>query len=694
MAQESADLEIVLRWRRQDDAFDVGLAYDDPRDPQDRSDYVDEPLVIDTARLATLVTQQEEYGREIGALLFNVPKIRDFFNKALTAAETRNIRVHFRLIIDPRAPRRYHAIRWEAIRDPEDGFRIATRHNVLLSRYLSTPDWRAVKPPPWHRLKALLAIASPTNLSEKNRVGMPEVPLEAVDLEGELHRGHAALKGLDVCELAGPGQVTLSRLLDGLSAGVDVFYLVCHGGLFGDDPRLYLEKADGRADVVSGAVLAERIAELERPPTLVVLCSCQSAGRGDEDMASDEGALSALGPRLSAAGVAAVVAMQGNITMQTAALFLPEFFEELSKDGIVDRAVAVARSAISHRERDWWMPVLFSRLKRGRPWYQPEFGEASDDKFRTLIEFIRAGTCTPVIGSGVAGEGILPSREELARSWADQWLMPIAPQSRLNLAKVAQYLSVRTAPRLTQTEVGLYVGRKLRRRLGSALPEALQHSDDLDEIIRVAGQQHRQSATKENPDPYVVLADLRLPVYVTTSWTSLLEDAIRAAGRRPIVRYFDWYSRRFDEDDPLEPTRDEPLVYHLFGTINVPRSLVVTEDHYFTWLTEWIKRHEKGIPSQVSLALTDRSLLFLGYHLDDWEFRVLFQSIKSFGGSANLQENPHVGVQVSPENTTIEPEAAQDYLAKYLGKDAISIYWGTCSRFLEDLASRMRVSHE
>jgi CHAT domain/SIR2-like domain len=698
MAQTHAELEIVLRWRRQEDAFDVSLAYDDPYDPQDRRDYVDEPLTIDTTKLIDLVAEHEEYGKTIGAMLFSVPKVNVFYNKALTAAGVRGIPVHFRLLVDPRAPQRYHAIRWEAMRDPNDGFCIATRHNLLLSRYLSTPDWRAIKPPPWHHLTALVAIAGPSDLSEKQRVGMQGVALEDVDVGGELERARAALKGLNLTELAGPGEATLPRLLEGLSKGVDVCYLVCHGGMYGEDPRLYLENEQGEANVVSGSVLAERIAELERPPTVVVLCSCQSAGKGDEDMASDAGALSSLGPRLAAAGVAAVVAMQGNITMQTASMFLPAFFAELTKDGVVDRAMAVARSRISDRERDWWMPVLFTRLKRGRPWYEPEFGDDSDDKFRALINSIQAGkgNCTPVIGSGVAGEQILPSREELAESWVDEWLMPIAPQNRVNLAKVAQYLSVRTAPRQTQTEVGLYLGTALRRKFGSVLPDTTRHSDDVGELIKAVGERHRQSAANgdSDPDPYMILAALRLPIYVTTSWTSLLEDAIRAAGRTPIVRHFDWHRQRHEEDDLPEPTRENPLVYHLFGTTDEPSSLVVTEDHYFAWLTEWIRRSEKGIPSCVSTALTDRSLLFLGYHLDDWEFRVLLQSVKSFPGSVLLKENFHVGVQVSPENTIIEPEAAQDYLAKYLDRESISIYWGTCTRFLDDLDSRMRARHD
>jgi hypothetical protein len=78
------------------------------------------------------------------------------------------------------------------------------------------------------------------------------------------------------------------------------------------------------------------------------------------------------------------------------------------------------------------------------------------------------------------------------------------------------------------------------------------------------------------------------------------------------------------------PTARQPLVFHLFGTLDNPSSLVVTEDHYFQWLTAWIRSAEKpeSIPPCVASALTDRALLFVGYRLDDWEFRVLFQSIK------------------------------------------------------------------
>jgi hypothetical protein len=690
VGSEHAELEIVLRWSRDDDTFDVGLAYDDPYDPLDRRDYVDAPMRIDTFELLDLVTDTDEYGRRLGAMLLTDSKVSSFYDRALTAAEVRDIPLHLRLLVDPRAPLRYHQIRWESLRD-STGTRVATRHNLLFSRYMSTPDWRPVQLPAWHRLKALVVVASPAGLDQP-RPGWPG-SLDSVNVDVELTRVRSALADMDVIELAGDGAATVNRIIAALDEGVDLFYLVCHGGMVGGEPHLCLEDDDGGLRVVEGSVLTERIAELRRPPTVAVLCSCQSAGAGDVAMASDDLALTSLGPRMSGAGVSAVVAMQGSITMATAEVFFAEFFRQLRRLRMIDRAMAVARGAVSDRPRDWWMPVLFTRLRLGRAWYEPGSGR-SDETFRALVSSIAAGRCTPVLGSGVAGERILPSREELAKNFVDQWLMPMAAQNRDDLAKVAQYLSVRTAPRQTQIEVCLYLANYFRDHYGDRLPAELRQSENVSEIVRTVGEQER----RRNPDadPYAILASLRLPVYVTTSWTGLLEDAIREAGRTPIVRHFDWHRPRYVDEEPTEPTRENPLVYHLFGTLEDPSSLVVTEDHYFEWLTAWIKRVDKdpSIPGCVARALTDSSLLFLGYRLDDWEFRVLFRSIKSFNGAALLHENLHVGVQLNPQSSMIEPEAAEEYLGKYFGKESVTLYYEFCHRFLVDLAQRQRqVAH-
>ena len=121
-------------------------------------------------------------------------------------------------------------------------------------------------------------------------------------------------------------------------------------------PYLWLEQDDGSADVVPGAALVDPIRDLlqSRRPRLIVLASCQSAGKGGEQRGSDPlGALAALGPQLARAGIPAVIGMQGEVTMTTIEELMPVFFRELLRDGQIDRAMAAARSAVRQRPDAW-----------------------------------------------------------------------------------------------------------------------------------------------------------------------------------------------------------------------------------------------------------------------------------------------------------------------------------------------------
>jgi hypothetical protein len=207
-----------------------------------------------------------------------------------------------------------------------------------------------------------------------------------VDIEGEFARAREALretKSIDALVSRGDdtGRASLNNIRQKVSQGYDILYLVCHGALLAENPDdpdspqspyIVLELPDGRMDLVPGDTLVQQIRNLAAPqrPLLIVLASCQSAGQGQvvepgEIKTSDEGALAALGPKLATAGVPSVVAMQDNITMRTVEQFMPVFFQELARDGQLERAMALARSAVYPTCSDWWVPVLFSRLRDG-----------------------------------------------------------------------------------------------------------------------------------------------------------------------------------------------------------------------------------------------------------------------------------------------------------------------------------------
>ncbi|RHW23347.1 CHAT domain-containing protein [Nocardioides immobilis] len=675
----------------------VSLRFDVPGTATDEWKPSATPLPLDLGQLAELRTDEPAYATALTDTVMSHEDVRGFYRRARAWTEGNAATLHLRLHID--APAALHSVRWECLRDPDTGTPIATRDDVLFSRYLSSTDWGLVATRPAGVKHAVVAVAGPTDIG-RYRSSPDGQPLADVEVNEEIARASEALVGYRLTVLGRDQPVTLANLLATLEEEVDVLYLVCHGLLKHDVPLLLLEHEDRSAAPVDGRALVERLSELEKRPALAVLGSCQSASASGEVSTQDEGVLAALGPRLAAVGVAAVVAMQGNITMRSASIFSAEFFGAFAqRNGVVDHAMAVARRALRSAERDdWWAPVLFSRLRSGRTYYRPAFTESADDTWENLRLMIQEQGLTPVLGPGLA-DGILGSRQDIARRWVRRWQLPIAAHVQSDLAQVAQYLRVRMAPDTVRAALLDHLRTEIHERRESAqagdafdLPDAILQAQSPLAALEEIGRRQRKADPGE---PYRVLAAIPAPIYVTTGWTDLLQDALRECDppRKPVTMTFPWNSQSGKRQAELteEPSVERPLVYHLFGRFQDRRSLVLTEDDYFAWLKAWIARRD-DIPSDIGEALNLQSLLFLGFRLDDWDFRVVFQSIKSFEGSElNLQRNRHAGVQLSPENQSIEPEAAQEYLESTFGRDQISIYWGNTRDFLDELRHKARL---
>ena len=91
----------------------------------------------------------------------------------------------------------------------------------------------------------------------------------------------------------------------------------------------------------------------------------------------------------------------------------------------------------------------------------------------------------------------------------------------------------------------------------------------------------------------------------------------------------------------------------------------------------------------VRRALADTGLLFMGFQMDDWDFRVLFRSIMSQEGRGRRSGYVHVAAQINPEEGRIlEPERARRYLERYFHHADISIYWGSTEDFVQEIQHR------
>lgn len=672
-----ADLEISLRWDSGERAFDIGLRYENPATGTDDWLSGEEPVRIDLDELGGLRPAEAGYGAALTRMVLGSAGVKQFYARGRAHSDSR-LRLRLRLS----APARFHEIRWESLRDPATGTAIATDPGVVFSRYLSDPSWHPVALPAGRHLRALIVIPGPHNPDEWATGGRV-----LVDVAREVELARTVLTPVrSVRELTGE-RGTLSAVLDAVGQGVDVLYLACHSALVGGTPVLFLTTPSGEVDARD---FVEQLAALDKPPTVVLLSAVQSESTGSGARSADDGALAALGPRLAAAGVAITVAMQGDIGRLTVGQFLATFVAELVRDGIADRAAAAARQQIRHSP-EWWVPVLYSRLRDGRA-FQVWEPETHRRVWTTLTVTEPVGMLTPIVGPGLDSD-IVGSRQDIARQLVEQWQLPITSATQDNLGRVTQYLSTRSDSVSVRRAVLREMSTEISRRRGQAEPGdpvwniPADPLDDADPAaaIRAIGRRLRAS---DPDDPYRVLAEMNISVYVTTSWTDMLEDALAERGRQPTVVAFRWNDQsRPEARRQYNPTVHQPIVFHLHGRLDDLSSLVLTEDDYFAWLRAWSDTR-RTIPPSIRAALVKNSLLFLGCQLDDWDFRVVYQSIKNLAGGALLRHNLHVAVQSLPVSRTVEAERAREYLESYFGDDNLDIVWADTRDFLAELRAR------
>lgn len=616
------------------------------------------------------------YGQALTDSLFQSEELRTALAQARASVEQMRGSLRIRLNIHPAAGE-LNSLRWETLLDPQSGICFSTDQNIHFSRYLASMDWRPVRLRAKGELKALVMVAAPQ--------GLDAYKLASVDKPAEVESVTGGLGEIPATILE---KATLNGLVSALQADeFDILYIVAHGTFANGETLLWLENEDGAVDRQPGGELVTRLRELENRPRLVVLASCQSAGRGKGDV------LSALGPRLAAAGIPAVLAMQENLTMATSAKLMPVFFSELQKDGQIDRALSAARGLVRD-QTDWWVPALFMRLKSGRLWYTPGFGgpRGEFEKWPSLLRGIQSGRCTPILGPGLNDALVGPLRD-LAQRWADELQYPLAAHERESLPQVAQYRAVDQSRFTAEDEWLAQLRAAIRKR--AQLPANLGGPNaPVQKMLEAARQ---GLVEKDDFEPYKILAQIPARVFITANTDELLEMALREAGKNPTTMVCPW--REFSEDaDPglydndYEPTDEQPLVYHLFGLLSQPESLVLTEDDTFRYLIG-ITRHMKNIPSQVGRALADSALLFLGFQAEEWNFRVVMQSLLAKEGNNLLRRHAHIAAQIEPDEARLlDPGRARRYIETYFGRSSdieISIFWGTAREFMKELSTRL-----
>lgn len=287
----------------------------------------------------------------------------------------------------------------------------------------------------------------------------------------------------------------------------------------------------------------------------------------------------------------------------------------------------------------------------------------TDNEWTILIDRIKRGQCTPFLGAG-ASYGVLPLGRELAQSLANQSKYPM--EDSTDLIRVSQFIA------LTYGD-GVYPK--------DLVADLINNSNDPD--------------FKASDEPHRVLADLPLPLYMTTNYDDFMVKALRSRRKDPTRELCRWnselnrYPSILYRKRDFVPTVANPLVFHLHGHTGHNGSMVLTEDDYMDFLANLLT-NPGMIPRAIEKALTETTLLFIGYRLADWNFRVVMRSLSRFMESGLRRRN--FAVMLPPtmagvNNSEVE-QFQEKYLTKYYDRLNVAVYWGTIKEFLKELQQR------
>ena len=245
------------------------------------------------------------------------------------------------------------ALPWEFLYDHRRGEYLCLSKNTPTIRYLELPQpipILTVTPP----LRLLGMIASPTDLAR-------------LDVDRERQRIENAVQDLqeqgflDLTWL--PGQ-TWRDLQEAMWGGPwHVFHFIGHGGFdpHTDEGLIALADERGQKHFLTATQVAGLLAE-HQDLRLVLLNSCEGAKGGKLDIYSSTAAI------LVRRGLAAVLAMQYEITDRAAIEFSRTFYRALAYGLPIDAAVAAARAAVNievNNSLEWGTPVLYMRSPDG-----------------------------------------------------------------------------------------------------------------------------------------------------------------------------------------------------------------------------------------------------------------------------------------------------------------------------------------
>lgn len=147
------------------------------------------------------------------------------------------------------------------------------------------------------------------------------------------------------------------------------------------------------------------------------------------------------------------------------------------------------------------------------------------------------------------------------------------------------------------------------------------------------------------------LAALPFHLVIYSAFDEYLYRAIKECDREC---YIEWYNSSGNEKSTVQMgTRENPLIYYLYGSIREPTSLVLSESSLLDFLVAVISE-TPALPRNILSEFSDKRkcFLFLGFGFENWYLRILLHTLQGANKANNsfaLEQLEPVGRQMSRE---------------------------------------------
>jgi len=319
------------------------------------------------------------------------------------------------------------------------------------------------------------------------------------------------------------------------------------------------------------------------------------------------------------------------------------------------------------------------------PIFNQNIRHTNNPRKQSLIEKIKRGKVVPLISNGVIVDLVLDGYKNLTKGYANHIKYTLENDDELLQMAKFRIISKEWDNWDLKSEYLMYVKNHIYQLAAASgidedtLEEAAEEVDDL--TVSVFAQRLGYPQFTGQKDPLLILADLPLPIYLTTSPYTFIEAALEKAGKQPHPEICRWHtgleSLPSVFDSSYKPSVSQPIVYHLHGLDTYPDSLVLTEDDYLRYLVNISKEDQNDlVPKRIRQAMSDSALMLLGYNLPSWSFRVLFWGLIR---SASIT---HKGIFVLELEGS---ETKKKYLSQYLKREAnFDAHWMNIADYVQD----------